>query len=147
MLPSSDFTITLRQSNDYARLVFIIHLFAMLVLLQSAIPVSLIITGFLVLLICMAPLVRSKIPNPKYQSLSYRAGFWLLGARNGKEPKYEQAYVSFDGGFFILLTLTGAGSPKTLVIFNDQLKVDQMRTLRLSSNANEKTLNSKKSDK
>lgn len=47
---------------------------------------------------------------------------------------YEQAHISFDAGLFILLTLTGEGASKKLVIFVDQLSPQQYRALNVIGN-------------
>ena len=133
MLPSSDFTITLNKSKDYLRCAVCIHVLAMIVLLRSALPPLIIYSLLLVLIITLVHIIRSKVPLPRYQKLSYHPGYWLLHEVGGKQTKYERAAVGFDGGLFVLLTLTGINLQKKLVIFKDQITIEQYRVIKLSS--------------
>ncbi len=131
MLLSSDFTITLSKSNDYLRCALLIQILALIALVSSALPRLIIIVLVLVLAFFMIDIYRSKVPLPNYQKLSYHPGYWLLHQMNGHPIKYEQASIGFDGGLFILLTLTGKNRKKNLVIFNDQMTTAQNRLLKL----------------
>jgi len=71
------------------------------------------------------------MPLPAYSRLAYQAGYWVLRANSGRSHKFERVTVRFDGGLFILLTLTGYGPSKNLVIFNDQMTNKQHRILRV----------------
>ena len=84
---------------------------------------------FIVLAVSLTSIVRSKVPVAAYNQLSYRTNYWLLHDVHGQEIKYEQAYISFDAGIFILLTLTNDDSRKKLVIFVDQLSTSEYRAL------------------
>lgn len=133
MLPLSNFTIVLNQSKDYLRCSLFIHVLAMIVLLRSALSPLMISAFLLVLVIFLVQIIRSKVPLPKYQKLSYHPGYWLLHEVSGKQTKYEQAAIGFDGGVFLLLTLSGINPRKNLVIFKDQITMEQYRILKLSS--------------
>lgn len=74
--------------------------------------------------------MRSKLPLPQYQKLSYHLGYWLLHKTNGRQIKYEHASIGFEGGIFVLVNLTGISPQKTLVVFKDQMTVEQYRILK-----------------
>lgn len=131
MLLLSDFVITFKPSNDYLKLALLIHLFTIIVLLKSAFPVLLIMLTLFLLLVCLIRIIRAPMPLPAYSRLAYQAGYWVLRANSGRSHKFERVTVRFDGGLFILLTLTGYGPSKNLVIFNDQMTNKQHRILRV----------------
>ena len=133
MLPSSNFTITLNKSKDYLCCAVSIHVLAIIVLFRSSLPLLLIISMTLVLIILLFLVCCSKSPLPRYHKLSYHPRYWLLHQVNGQQVKYEHASIGFDGGLFILLTLTHSNSRKNLVIFKDQMTTEQYRILMLSS--------------
>ena len=74
--------------------------------------------------------MRNKLPMSHYQKLSYHPGYWILHEVNGRQIKYERASISFEGGIFVLLSLSGISSRKTLVIFKDQITTAQYRVLK-----------------
>jgi hypothetical protein len=79
----------------------------------------------------MIRIASSQTPLPAYDKITYHPGFWLLHKTNGEQIKYERAFIGFEGGIFILLTLTGISRQKSIVIFNDQITMDQYRVLKL----------------
>lgn len=81
----------------------------------------------------MLKFARSQTPLPGYDKITYHPGFWLLHKTNGEQIKFEHASVSFEGGLFILLRLTGISRQKNMVIFKDQVTTDQYRVLKLTS--------------
>lgn len=81
----------------------------------------------------MMILIRRKGPSPQYSSLSFQSSQWILHETNGQRMQFETAAIRFSGGFFIVLMLENQGRIKKLLIFNDQLSGEQMRTLRLES--------------
>jgi len=129
LLHLSNFTITLGKSNNYLRMACLIHVFAIVVLWHSSLPIYVIICMLLVLIVSLTLIARSKIPVPEYNQLSYHKSYWLLHDIHEQEIRYEQAHISFDAGLFILLALTGESPSKKLVIFVDQLSTSQYRAL------------------
>ncbi len=129
MLHLSSFTITLGKSNDYLRVVCLIHVFGLVVLFNSALPWPIMMGMLLVLITSGVHQVVSKVPVPAFSKLSYHTHYWLLHPLQGVGVRYEQMRIAFDGGLFLLLTLTNEGSHKKIVIFNDQLTDDQRRAL------------------
>lgn len=108
----------------------LLHLLAIIVLACSGLPlmIKLSLGGGLALYFIY--IMRSKLPLPQYQKLSYQLGHWLLHMTNGRQIKYEQATIGFEGGLFVLLNLTGSSPGKTLVVFKDQVTVEQYRILK-----------------
>lgn len=133
MLLSSNVTISLSKSKDYLRCAVFIYALAFIVLMRSGLPLSITIPLSLLLIIFLALTIYSNAPIQAYQLLTYRSGYWLLNKVDGLEVKYEQLTISFDGGLFILLTLTGINPQKKMVVFKDQLTLAQYRVLKLSS--------------
>ena len=133
MLPSSDFTILFSRSKDYLRCAFLIHVLAIIVLIHSSISPLISIPLIVFLVLSMIKISRSGIPLPDYHKITYHPGYWLLHNASGKRMKFERASISFDGGLFLLLRLTGIYRQKTIVIFNDQISTDQYRVLKLVS--------------
>ncbi len=129
MLHLSGLTIPLGKSSHYLRLVYLLHAFALVVLFNSALPWS-VMAGFGVILICSVVLIaRSKTPMPACKQLDYYVTHWLLHDMHGQSTRFERAFISFDAGLFILLTLSGMQSTRKLVIFTDQLSSFQYRAL------------------
>ena len=106
---------------------------AIVVLLRSALPLTMVIACVIVLILFILRIAHSRIPLPRYHKLSYHPGYWLLHEMNGSQTKYEQVFIGFEGGLFILLTLTGINPRKKLVIFHDQMSVAQYRVLKLTA--------------
>ena len=129
MLLLSDITITLNKSNDYLKLTILIYAGAIWVLWLSALPLILKCLITLILLIILLQLWRGAIPFPSFTQISYQAGLWQLLGRDGQEYKFEQAFISFEGGLFFLLTFTGNSARKTIVVFSDQIATSQSRCL------------------
>jgi hypothetical protein len=129
LLHLSSFTITLGKSNHYLRLVYLIYVFAVVVLWHSSLPLFVMICMLLILIMSLRQIVQSKTPVPEYRQLSYHKNYWLLHDIHEQETKYEQAHISFDAGLFILLSLTDEIASKKLVIFVDQLSPFQYRAL------------------
>ncbi len=84
----------------------------------------------MLIIVFLINIFRAKLPLPNYQKLTYHSGYWLLHEATGQQIKYERAEISFEGGIFILLKLTGISPGKTLVIFKDQITVAQYRILK-----------------
>ena len=141
MLPSSDFTITLNKSTDYLRVALIIHGLAIIILLNSALPSLVLFPSVLALLLFLLRSI-SRPPLPLYGRLSYHAGSWLLHRVNGQYTQYKRATIDFDGGLFILLTLSDSSPTKKLVIFNDQITEAQYRVLKFTIATSKPSLHS-----
>ena len=133
MLPSSDFTILFRKSKDYLRCAFLIHVLAIIILIHSSISLLISIPLIVFLVLSMLKIARSSIPLPDYYKITYHPGYWLLHSTSSKRMKFERASIGFDGGLFVLLRLTGIYRQKTIVIFKDQITLDQYRVLKLIS--------------
>ena len=129
MLPLSNFTITLGKSNNYLRLACLIHVFALVVVWNSSLPISIMLSMLLVLIGSFISIARNRVPVPSYDKLSYHINHWLLHDIHGQAYKYEQAQLSFDAGLFFLLSLISETSTKKLIIFTDQLTTAQHRAL------------------
>lgn len=130
MLPLSDFTIKFSQSKDYIRSAFLLHLLAMVVLARSGLPLMMKFFLGSLLVFLYIHITRDQSPITSYQKLSYHPGGWILHGGKDKGIKYERVYIIFEGGVFILLQLSGINPRKTLVIFNDQMTINQYRTLK-----------------
>lgn len=144
MLPISNFTITLGKSSTYLKLVCLIHVFAVVVLWNSSLPLYILIIMMLILLVSFILIAYSRVPVPAFNQLSYHKNYWLLHDVYGHTIKYEQAHISFDAGLFVLLTLTGEDASKKLVIFADQLTTSQHRALNVIGKIREKKTEIKK---
>lgn len=129
MLHLSTIAITLGKSADYVKLACLIHVFAVIVLLNSSLPMLLSMGLLFVLILSAISIVRLGIPLPGLIKLNRHGTYWLLHGRSGEETRYEEVHISFEGGLFILLTLIGEDSKRTLVVFKDQLAADQYRAL------------------
>jgi len=129
LLLLSDIIITLNKSADYSKLTLLIYVGAIWVLWLSALPLIISSLITLILLIVLLQLWRGAIAFPPFTQVSYQAGYWRLQGSDGQEYKFEQAFISFEGGLFFLLTFTGYSARKTIVIFSDQITTSQTRHL------------------
>ena len=99
--------------------------------LNSALPLLIQLMLILYLMACMTHVLLKKDP---YVALLYQASRWLLHKTNGQILYYQQMRIQFDGGLFILLSLTDDVLQKQLIIlFKDQLTHDQMRMIHVFS--------------
>jgi hypothetical protein len=98
--------------------------------MRSGLPLALKSFFGILVIVFFIKIFRAKLPLPNYQKLTYHPGFWLLHETTGQQIKYERVAIDFEGGIFILLKLTGISSRKTLVIFKDQITVEQYRILK-----------------
>lgn len=129
MLLTSELLIALGRSKLFQRIALVLHIGALLLLLYSDIPVSLMILLLLFQLYHMVRILQEPFPSPDYYQLVYRAGRWILYGRCGIST-FDNISIRFDGGVFILLRLNGA-TTKYLVIFVDQLDIKQYRMIRI----------------
>ena len=133
MLPSSNFTIIFKESEDYWRSTVLIHIVAAIIVCRSSLPLFIIVTSLLILIFFSLNIYFSKMPSPCYEKICYHPGYWLLYEYCGNHIKYERVVISFDGGLFIILKLSGISPLKNLVIFSDQITEDQYRMLKISA--------------
>lgn len=138
LLTSCAFTIELKPSNDYARLGGLLHVVAVVILVQSDWPWWLKCLLGLLLLISLRTILLKKMPMPAIVSLSYRQTSWYLSCSNGNTLSYDTLTFRLDSGFVLLLELSDCSDTqkphsktKNLVIFRDQLSPDAYRMLRL----------------
>tara|TARA_Y100000588_G_C14199580_1_gene901850 strand:+ start:785 stop:1141 length:357 start_codon:yes stop_codon:yes gene_type:complete len=112
-----------------------LHLFVLITLLQSALPLSLTTLILLGLFFNSLPLIQRQtlLFNDSY--LLYQKRGWYLCDQNKHSLQYDQASIYFDAGLFILVRLSNSSAKKTLIIFNDQITAAEKRFLKL----NEKT--------
>ena len=68
---------------------------------------------------------------PKFHQLVYHSAYWILHETCTKQYQYEQMTLTFDGGIFLLMKLTGISGKRTLVVFYDQISAEQHRVLKI----------------
>ena len=102
----------------------------MIVLLRSALPLIVIIAFVMILTLSVIIIAHSRKALPNFLKLTYHPGYWLLHEVKGRQIKYERATIGFDGGLFMLLTLSGNSPRKNLVIFSDQITTAQYRLIK-----------------
>lgn len=131
MLPLLDFKITFDKSKDYLRCITVLNLFTAIVLLRSELPILLVLAILLGLSFLFVSALRIQKPHATYHQLSHHLTYWLLSDSRGRQIKYEQVAIIFEGGFFILLSLRGGNPHTTILLFNDQLTSPQRRALKI----------------
>ena len=131
MLASSNIIITFGKSKDFLRSALVLHVFAVIVLLKSSWPMMLKTGVCFGLIVLFIHILRIRRPYSSDYQLSHHKGYWLLHDQNQQASKYENAVISFEGGIFFLLTLTGFSPKKTLLIFYDQISSADHRALML----------------
>ena len=133
MLLLSDVTIPINLSKDYVRCAVIIHVFAIIVLFQSALPVSLDCLVIFFLIRQLWHIALCKTPFQIYQKIGYHEKHWYLYQINGEKKRYQQVKIRFDGVFFILIVLIAEQDKKKLILFNDQITNSHLRIIKLIS--------------
>ena len=133
MLPLFDVNIVFNPSRDFLRCITFAHLAAGALLLQSHLHLLLIVVGILLLILSHRSTRRLRSPHPQYKSLTRHARFWILDYSQDHQERYDTVHTHFDGGFFLLLRLTNTIGKKTLILFNDQITLDQHRRLKVLS--------------
>ena len=144
MLTISGFRINLAESNDYVRCAILIHLLAALVVIKSSLPWAFIIPILLILLFIVLNIFVNKIPLSHKHDLYYHSGCWHLQKVEDEPVLYQQVIISFEGGIFILLRLTGLQNTRLLVVFKDQITQDQHRFLKIYERKHPKSLKKNK---
>ena len=131
LLPIYELTIAFNQSNDYRKLVVLIHVMALLALFQSTCPMLIAFPIALALLIHGYHLFCRAQPTLVHDELVYRAGRWFLHDVAGPVREYTNAIIRFDVALFMRIELVGEGSQHRLIFFHDQLTGEQRRLLYL----------------
>ncbi len=131
LLPIYELTIAFNKSNDYRKLVLLIHVMALLVLSRSTCPMLIALPIALALgFHCYHLFLRGQ-PTLLHEQLVYRAGRWFLHDVAGPVREYTNALIRFDVGLFIRIELVGEGIQHRLIFFHDQLTGEQRRLLYL----------------
>lgn len=133
MLAQFDVKIVFNPSRDFSRCVMFSHIAAGALLLQSHPPLPLIGVGLLLLMASFFYSHHLPSPHPQYKSLDRQATGWTLEDQQGQKERYESVHIALDGGFFLLLRLTHSNVTKTLILFYDQITLDQRRRLAILS--------------
>lgn len=133
MLLLSDVTIPINLSKDYVRCAVLIYVFAIIVLLQSALPNTVHCLGTLFLIRQLWRIAQCKTPLEIYQKIAFHEKHWYLYQINGEKKRYQQAKIRFDGGFFMLIVLLAEQDKKTLILFADQIARSHLRIIKLIS--------------
>lgn len=131
MLPLLKTTINLEKSADYQRILVCLYVSFFAVLVQSALPLFFIGIGCVGLIVHCAQFFYLGYPDKKSQKLYRQGSYWYLQSKNKRSVRYEQLQLQFDGAFFLIMRLSGLGASKRLIIFCDQLTVEQQHALRL----------------
>lgn len=74
-------------------------------------------------------MIKNPVPLKHVVTLSQHKKYWLYHDTSSSEIKYEHIHISFDGGLFILLTLTANKRHRKIVVFKDQLTQHEYRLL------------------
>lgn len=133
----SSYTITLGKSKDFQRCTVFVHLLCVCLLYRSSFFPLLV--GPLTALIVLTMMLTfwQAVPEPNYTELSFQKTGWTLHKRNGDQISYQNLDIEFDGGLFMLLTLTNSKFRKRLVVFYDQITTAQYRMLQFTIKRNE----------
>ena len=131
MLAISDFRINLARSNDYLRCAILVHALALIVLIKSSWPIGLKIPVFFVLLLILICIIFNRIPLIYRHDLFYQAGYWYL-QKEGKEAiQFQKVSIHFEGGLFVVLSLSGLSKTRQLIVFKDQMNSEKYRILKI----------------
>lgn len=131
MLNLSNCTITLGRSASYIRLAILIHLGAAILLLGSAFILFLKWVLLLLLLLQMLHILNNPIPHANYLKLIYKGGCWFLICKEGESLLYEKARVLIHVGLFILVELRTETRRQVMIVFMDQMTINEYRVLRI----------------
>ena len=135
MLNLSNWTIEFKQSAYYARLILVIYVSTFTVLIYSSVIFQLKILVFILLAIHLVRIINNPNPYPNYLALTYKDDAWLL-ATSKKLLIYEKGRVLIDTGLFFILELRSANRRKLIVIFVDQLNINNYRSLKIIEKIN-----------
>lgn len=83
------------------------------------------------LLVKLLKIIKDPKPYPNYSMLSYNQNAWHLHDENEQEQSYEKAEIILDAGLFFLLVLINDQKRNYLVVFFDQIDVENYRLLNI----------------
>lgn len=136
--PLSNVTVRLKPSRDYLYLLVLVHICAVIALLQTACPPGLIVVFIFILAAHGSYLWRQKTPGACCSELSYaQERWWVLDDRTGELMTYTEAQVYFDFGWLMWIVFKEEASLFTkkrqqdVLVFHDQINPDEHRLLRL----------------
>ena len=141
MLPISGIVIVFQRSNDFLRCSLIIHGLAAYLLTRSAIPHTLLVIAFLMLIINLNWLCYNGLPCPRCKQLSFHGAHWFLETVTTNAIRFQNALIVFDGGVFFLLKLSNEQDSRTLFIFKDQITIPEYRVLKFVEKRSHKNQN------
>jgi predicted ABC-type exoprotein transport system permease subunit len=112
---------------------------SMFAVLNSALPRFI---QLMIVLILIASMTSDFFKKDIYSALLYQDARWLLHKTNGSILHYQHMRIQFDGGIFILLSLTDDALRKqSLILFKDQLTHEQLRMIHVFSQFPHKKIN------
>jgi len=114
-----------------------VYVFAVVALLQTALPMGLFMACTFFLAAYGSYLWRRRTPGARCSELSYDKESWLvLDDATGELVAYTEAYVRFDFGCLIWLVFKNDSNlnkapRRDVLLFQDQISPDEYRLLRL----------------
>lgn len=127
LLPISNFTIKIKPSNDFIRLLNIVHIAAGISILKSNFAGPII---FILLISLLFSLILCKKNHQSnlfnLEKLSYQNGNWQM---NHLEKQYDSLKISFNAGIFLIIHLKNNAHSKRIYLFHDQITANQMNKI------------------
>ena len=133
MLPISEIKLRFKPSLDALKLSFLAHGIAIYVVCNSGLNrlfLMLITTGIVISFILE---IWRWSSYKTEQRLDYIQENWWLSLDAENPQQYKNLQIRLDVGFFMLVVLTSVTKKKIILIFMDQLTVNELRTLYIKS--------------
>ena len=129
MLPIFEIKLRLKPSLDALKLSFLAHGLAIYILCNSG------LTGVFVMPLAAGIVISFSLEIARWSAyktehiLDYMQPHWWLSLDAETPQQYENLQIRVDTGFFMLVVLTSATKKKNILIFRDQLTLNELRML------------------
>lgn len=131
MLDGLNCTVSLGESKVFVRVGIIIYALAAWMLLTSGLATSVKLLFLLLLMLFNFYIIKHPYPMPGYRQLNFQQSRWYLLNKQGAWEIYLNHRVILEAGLFFLLELKNLQKRQVLVIFFDQLPLEQYRMIRI----------------
>jgi hypothetical protein len=123
--------IKLEKSKDYLKATFVLFLITLYTLLNSGLPDFVIFIGVIVVLANTISCLSAPYFE-KYDEIIFNNAEWTLVEKSTRnEIIFEEGFISFECGLFILLTFKNNDFKRNMVVFLDQITPHINRELHL----------------
>ncbi|WP_133129232.1 hypothetical protein [Legionella yabuuchiae] len=132
MLALSNLRIKLKPSKDFNKLRKALAGLTIIIFSQSLFItniVAFLLVGLTTLILII--LYKGQFSEETIDQIEHNKNGWVLRDYKNRSYKFERLELSFDSGFFTVITFTSLYSKKKLILFHDQITESQLKQIRI----------------